>query len=107
MDELSGKVKDRLPPFWLLQTIGWGGYALDRYLSSQRFFPQIFIYTVVACALTFGLRAIYRRLWKIRPSLLTVGLVAVGCSILAGFVWLLISQVIFWVLAIDRFAVSS
>ena len=107
MDELSRKVKDRVPPFWLLQTIGWSGYALDRYLSSQRFFPHIFIYMVVACALTFALRAIYRRLWKIQPSLLTVGLVAVGCSILAGFVWLLISQIIFWLLSIDRFQVSS
>lgn len=107
MAELSRKVKDRVPAFWLLQTIGWSGYALDRYLSSQRFFPHIFIYTVIACALTFALRSVYRRIWRITPSLLTVGLVAVGCSILAGFMWLLISQILFWLLSIDRFEVSS
>jgi two-component system LytT family sensor kinase len=94
-------LKNRLSLFWILQLVGWTGYALDRYLSSRRFFPHIFTYLLVAFALTFALRAIYKRLWARKPSLLKVGLVAVFCSVLAGFFWLVISQVIFWALKID------
>jgi two-component system, LytTR family, sensor kinase len=107
MSELYEKLKNGALAFWILQTIGWSGYALDRYLSSQRFFPRIFIYLLVACALTFVLRAVYRRIWRGSPSILTVGFIAVGCSILAGFMWLLISQMIFWIFSIDKFEVPS
>ena len=70
----------RVPAFWILQTIGWTGYALDRYLSSEHFFPAILIYTVVACGLSFALQQVYKILWSRSRSVLAIGLVAVSCS---------------------------
>jgi len=91
----------RIPLFYVLQIIGWSGYALDRYLSSDgRFFPVSFIYLAIACALTFVLRPIYKSVWARRPSLLTVGLVAVTGSLLAGALWLFTGDFVFWLLGI-------
>ncbi|HZS05578.1 MAG TPA: histidine kinase [Blastocatellia bacterium] len=92
------RLKDRLSLFRVLQIIGWTGYTLDRYLSEPRFLRSYMIYVPVACALSFGLRPIYRRVWAARPSLLRVGLTAFAGSIIAAYLWLLIAQVIFWLL---------
>jgi hypothetical protein len=86
-----------LPRFWLLQTIGWTGYALDRYLSASGFFPDTFTYIIIAFLLTcFFLRPIYKSFWVRSPSVLAVGGLAVFCSCLAGLIWQLISQFAFW-----------
>lgn len=82
--------------YWLLQIVGWSGYALDRYIQMpNHFFPVPFTYILVAFGLSLCLRPIYRRLWAGSPSLLTVGVVALLCSAVAAFLWLLISQIIF------------
>jgi len=60
MQQRLNPVLTEVPAFWILQTIGWTGYALDRYLSSEHFFPGIFIYTVVGCGLSFALRQVYK-----------------------------------------------
>ncbi len=89
-------LKDRLSLYWVLQIIGWSGYALDRYIQMPgHFFPVPFTYILIAFGLSLCLRPIYRRLWAKSPSLLTVGLVSLLCSIIAAFLWLLISQLIF------------
>ena len=81
--------------FWVLQIVGWSGYALDRFLSERVFFPVFFTYIVIAFLLTLGLRPVYHWLWSTRPRILTVGLVALFCSILAGLFWLLLSDLFF------------
>lgn len=94
--------------FWTLQIVGWSGYMLDRYLSSNgRFFPVSFIYLVIACALTFALRPIYHRVWKRKPSVLTIGATIIVCSILAAYLWLVLGEIVFAVFGIRAFPVPA
>ena len=89
-------LKNRVSLFWLLQLVGWAGYTLDRWILSPRgFFPVSVTYLLIAFGLTLCLRPIYRKLWKTSPSVLQVGLVSLVCSIGAGFLWLLVSQIVF------------
>ena len=102
------KMLKNLSLFWMLQIIGWSGYMLDRYLSAEgRFFPVYFIYLVVACALTFALRPIYRMVWRRKPSVLIVGLTIIVCSIIAAYLWLIFGEIIFAALGIRRFPVPE
>lgn len=90
------KLKEHLSLYWLLQLIGWSGYALDRYIQMPgHFFPVPFTYILIAFGLSLCLRPIYRWVWTKSPSLLTVGLVSLLCSAFAAFLWLLVSQIIF------------
>lgn len=93
-------LKKRIPLFWALQAIGWTGYALDRFFSEYKFFPAIFIYILVAFSLTLVMRPVYKRLWARSPSLVLVAVVAVLCSVAAGFLWLLLSDQVFLLLRI-------
>jgi LytS/YehU family sensor histidine kinase len=94
--------------FWTLQIVGWSGYILDRYLSAEgRFFPVYFIYLIVACALTFGLRLIYRSVWRRKPSVLTVGATIVFCSTVAAYLWLIFGEIIFAIVGIRKFPVPE
>jgi two-component system LytT family sensor kinase len=89
-------LKGRLSLYWLLQMLGWSGYALDRYIQMpNNFSPVPFTYILIAFGLSLCLRPIYRRLWAGSPSVLTVGVVSLVCSAMAAFLWLLISQIIF------------
>lgn len=102
------KITENLSLFWTLQTVGWSGYVLDRYLSAEgRFFPVYFIYLVVACALTFALRPVYHRIWKRKPNVLTIGLAIIACSIIAAYLWLILGEIVFAVLGIRRFPVPE
>jgi two-component system, LytTR family, sensor kinase len=107
MESTRNKLITRITAFWILQTVGWTGYALDRYLSSEYFFPGVFIYVVVACGLSFALRQIYKILWSRSRSVLVIGSVAVFCSVLAGFIWLVISQFIFWFFKLNPYPDNS
>lgn len=107
MSQSLSQTRSKLSLFWLLQIVGWSGYAIDRYLISQRFFPRPFVYILIAFGLTFALRAIYRRVWVRSPAVFTVAVVVVSCSLLAGFVWQSIGQGIFWLLGIDSFRATS
>jgi two-component system, LytTR family, sensor kinase len=90
------KLPDRIPLFWILQTVGFCGYAIDRWIQgSQWFFPVGLGYIVAAFALTLCLRPIYHRVWEQSPSVWKIGLVAFFCSILTADLWLLISMAIF------------
>lgn len=81
---------------------------LDRYLSSDgHFFPVAFIYLTIACALTFVMRPIYQRVWKSEPSVLTIGLTIIICSIVAAYLWLIIGEIIFGLLGIRQFPVPA
>lgn len=89
-------LKDRFSLYWVLQIIGWSGYALDRYIQMPgHFFPVPFTYILIAFGLCLCLRPLYRRLWANSPSLLTVGVVSLLSSITVAFLWLLISQLLF------------
>jgi hypothetical protein len=92
----AGKLKGRLSLYWVLQILGWSGYALDRYIQMpNNFFPVPFTYILIAFGLSLCLRPVYRRLWGGSPSLITVGVASVVCSAAAAFLWLLISQLHF------------
>ncbi|HEY8558891.1 MAG TPA: histidine kinase [Pyrinomonadaceae bacterium] len=94
--------------FWTLQIIGWSGYMLDRYLSAEgRFFPVYFIYLVVACALTFALRPVYRKIWRRKPSILTIGLTAVLGSVIAAYLWLILGEIVFAATGVRKFPVPE
>jgi LytS/YehU family sensor histidine kinase len=94
--------------FWTLQTLGWSGYMLDRYLSAEgRFFQVYFIYLVIACALTFALRPIYRSVWRRKPSILTIGLTIIVCSVLAAYLWLVFGEIVFAIVGIRKFPVPE
>ncbi len=94
--------------FWILQIIGWLGYMIDRYLSAEgRFYPVYFIYLVIACALTFALRPIYRRVWRDKSSVLKIGLTIMVCSIIAAYLWLIFGEIVFAVLGIRAFPVPA
>lgn len=94
--------------FWTLQIVGWSGYMLDRYLSAEgRFFPVYFIYLVIACALTFGLRPIYRKIWRRKPSVLVIGLTIIVCSTIAAYLWLIFGEIVFALVGIRKFPVPE
>src|SRR5262245_15925279 len=87
----------RIPLFWLLQTIGFCGYAIDRWIQGPEwFYPGGLTYIVIAFALTLCLRPVYHRVWLKSPSALKVGWVAIIGSIAAAYLWLLVSSPIFW-----------
>jgi two-component system, LytTR family, sensor kinase len=93
--------QDRWSLFWLLQLIGWTGYTLDRWIQGPRyFFPVSVIYILLAFGLTLCLRPIYRRVWRASPSLLQVSLLVLLCSVAAGFLWLAVSDAVFWLTGI-------
>jgi two-component system, LytTR family, sensor kinase len=99
---------ENLSLFWTLQIVGWSGYMLDRYLSAEgKFFPVYFIYLVIACALTFAMRPIYHRVWRNKPSVLTVGIAIVVCSIIAAYLWLIFGEIAFAIFGIRQFPVPQ
>jgi LytS/YehU family sensor histidine kinase len=61
----------------------------------------------VACGLSFALRRVYKILWSRSRSVLVIGSVAVFCSVVAGFIWLVISQFIFWLFKINPYPDNS
>jgi two-component system, LytTR family, sensor kinase len=104
--KLTNPPTKNLSLFWTLQIVGWSGYMLDRYLSSEgAFFPFHFLYLVVACGLTFLLRPIYRRVWHRKRSVLTIGLTIVFCSIVTGYLWLILSEILFAMIGLKQFPV--
>ena len=91
------RLRDRISLYWMLQLIGWVGYSVDRWILAPRhFFPVPFTYLLIAFGLSCCLRPIYHRVWRDSPSVLKVGAVAIVCSAIAAFLWLLISQLLFW-----------
>lgn len=104
---LNGASKN-LSLFRTLQIVGWSGYMLDRYLSAEgRFFPVYFIYLIIACALTLALRPIYRRFWRRKPSVLTIGSVIFICSVVAAYLWLIFGEIVFAFFGIRKFPVPE
>ncbi len=90
------KLTGRLSLYWLLQLVGWSGYLVDRWIQGPSyFFPVPFTYILIAFGLSCLLRPIYHRVWRSSPSVLKVGVVSVVCSIVAAFLWLLVSQILF------------
>ena len=90
----------RIPLFWRLQLLGWGGlgvvsiYALSAYFELDDPSVLILYETVrmaMACGLTLLVRPGYRWLWARSASILALGLaslagsVACGVALLVGF----------------------
>ncbi|MGH9768479.1 MAG: sensor histidine kinase, partial [Blastocatellia bacterium] len=91
------RLKDHISLYWSLQLVGWTGYMLDRWIQGPSyFFPVPFTYILIAFGLSCLLRPIYHRVWQGSPSVLKVGAVSLVCSAIAAFLWLLISQFLFW-----------
>lgn len=75
--------------FWVLQTLGWAGYALLNYLQGLAHDKEPeYLYPTVAYALggfviTLGLRAIYRPFWDRHPAAIAA-VAAVGVFLAAA-----------------------
>jgi len=105
---MSRNLTENVSLFWTLQIVGWSGYMLDRYLSAEgHFFPVYFIYLIIACALTFALRPIYKRVWRRKPSVVIIGLTIIVCSITAAYLWLIFGEIIFAIVGIRTFPVPE
>jgi len=70
--------------FWLLQTIGWGGFITLNYvqglaweMKSDYFLPSL-LYGIFGFLLTLLLRPIYRQFWKLPPISIVFAVVAVS-----------------------------
>jgi hypothetical protein len=99
---------DSISLFWILQTLGFCGYAIDRWIQGpQWFFPVGLGYIVTAFALTLCLRPVYHRVWEQSPPLWKVGLIVFFCSILTAYLWLLVSMPIFRSLGWMDFTIQS
>ena len=102
------KMRDDKSLFWTLQTVGWAGYMLDRYLSAEgRFFPVYFIYLVIACALTFAMRPVYRKVWRRKSAVRIIGLTIIVCSVIAAYLWLIFGEIVFAFVGIRKFPVPE
>lgn len=81
---------------------------LDRYLSAEgKFFPVYFIYLVIACALTFAMRPVYRKVWRRKSSVWTIGLTIIVCSAIAAYLWLIFGEIVFALTGIRKFPVPE
>src|SRR5262245_63685031 len=87
---------DRISLFWILQTLGFCGYAIDRWIQGpQWFFPVGLGYIVMAFALTLCLGPVYRKVWESSPPVWKIGLIVLFCLILTAHLLLLVSMAIF------------
>jgi hypothetical protein len=103
MNENARRFPRGAAAFWLLQLAGWSAYALDRYLSDQRFSAVSFTYLCVACALTTVLLwPIYRAVWRRTHALPVIGATAIVTSCAAAFLWLVVSRIVFVITGIGR-----
>src|SRR5262245_54748692 len=90
------KPPDHIPLFWILQTVGFRGYAIDRWIQGPHWvFPGGLSYIVVWFALTLCLRPVYHEVWERSPSVWKIGWIVFFCSILTAYLWLLVSMAIF------------
>lgn len=62
--------------FWILNIAGWGGYAVLNYLigiaahdKSTDYIAPSLMYAIGGIVITYGLRAIYKAAWNLRPAL--------------------------------------
>ncbi len=77
-------VKNPKKLFWLLQTIGWGGFITLNYvqgiaweMKSDYFLPSV-LYGCFGFLLTLLLRPIYRKFWKLPPIKIVFAVVLVS-----------------------------
>lgn len=96
----SSLFEHRNRSFWVLQTLGWGGYALVNYIGSLMHEMRD-IYGVVLLLgayagflLTIPLRYLYQRSWELHPALLM--LVVIVTSYLCASVWAVIDNATYW-----------
>ena len=94
--------------FWILQIAGWSIYELDRYLSERSFFPIYFIYLCVAFALTVVLlRPVYRAVYRRHRHALVLLAVSVVVSVVAAYLWIVLSRFVFVALGLARLPAES
>ena len=92
------KLKQYLPPFWVLQLCGWSGYGLTVFIAflavlppGRSALPLLWVKLVKAALgflLTFALRWLYRRVWRRASSFRVIGAAALGGSALFGLLWI-------------------
>jgi hypothetical protein len=80
--------------FWTLQIVGWGFYAGQKYLASGFSFPSTYIYIALLFFLAWGLHLVYRRVFRVRRPLGVEVLIAVGSSLVSGFLLLVVGDLI-------------
>ncbi len=86
--------------FWVLQIVGWFGYALVNYIGSKVFeMRDIYIFVILlnayaGCLMTIPLRYLYRMVWNTSPWVLI--LVVFSASYLTGTLWSVIQKLNLW-----------
>ena len=88
---------ERVPQFWLLQSVGWGAYALvvaigvAPHLRTHRIVAYEVVFVATTFLSSFVLRLLCRRLWKrgtplasaMFRAVLACGLLAIPCAVAA------------------------
>lgn len=86
--------------FWVLHTLGWGGYALVHYIGSlMHEMRSIYALIIILGAyagflLTVPLRYLYRRIWEAPPGVLLV--VVLMASYIIAACWAVIDNATYW-----------
>lgn len=87
------RIQHKLSLFWLLQVGGWLAFGAAMALSRMGVFPLWYmvvnkaLLATLGFVVTLGLRGVYRRLWRQRPSMVRLIVVSVACSYGASLVW--------------------
>ncbi|MGM0481321.1 MAG: sensor histidine kinase [Pseudomonadota bacterium] len=86
--------------FWLLQSVGWAGYALVNYIGSlMHEMRDIYVVVLLLGAyagflLTIPLRYLYQRIWELHPGWLMV--VVILSSYVVATLWAVIDNATYW-----------
>lgn len=93
-------IDDRERFFWVLQIVGWSGYALVHYLGSllhesrSLFYFIILLNSYAGFLLTIPLRYFYQKVWEFNP------LALIGCVLIASYVagatWAVVKNLNHW-----------
>ncbi len=93
-------VENRNRFFWILQSVGWFGFALVHYLGSllhdlrDIFVVIIFLNAYAGWLFTIPLRYVYRRAWNLSP--IKILLVVIIASYLTGVLWQVVKNINYW-----------
>lgn len=100
LSQWRGLLDDRNRFFWVLQGVGWSGYALVHYIGSlMHEMRDIYVLILLLGAyagflLTVPLRYLYRRIWDVRPwQLVLIVLSSAYCS---AVTWAVIDNATYW-----------
>ncbi|MCI0490809.1 MAG: histidine kinase [Blastocatellia bacterium] len=104
----SSGLKNRLSPFWVLQSLAWGAYGFMIYItllpalppegSAWRLFFIKFVRTAIGFAMSLALHRIYKHAWSRSLSLRSIAALALFSSVAFGCAWLVVYKFFGWLM---------